>query len=177
MTFGRQIPGKRKFNTMQRRKELARLLKDNPGLTQREASSLLGVTRETIQNDIKVMTEEMQLQSREHFMMHRDRILRELQGAKIECMDRLNRLSAAHQGSRWMQEWQMLLEKEIRMLGLNAPEKLLIGKGEEIIDKRSRDAAYKAAIAQVGINDDDIIDVEGEEIVEDVPALPGPDET
>ena len=69
---------------------------------------------------------------------------------------RLNKLAKnPHQGSRWLEEWNKLLEKECKILGVYAPDRLLI-KEESQFDKVSEDAAIDAFALSLG---SDIIDI------------------
>jgi DNA-binding CsgD family transcriptional regulator len=164
---------KQKVQRAQRRKKIIMLLRENPGYTHQDLADKLSCNRGTISSDLKAIDAELTIQNREDFdaeltiqnredfMLHRDRILRELQSNKDECMRRLNACSNPAQGSRWMEEWSKLTEKEIRMLGVNMPERLHI-TNEEIASKEDQD---KAVDAVIGFLDEDVIDVEAEEIV------------
>jgi len=67
-------------------------------------------------------------------------------------MRRLNECKSPHQGSRWMDEWNKLVEKEIRMLGLNAPERVMLSIKDDFT-KEERDAAINAALYSMDIID------------------------
>jgi len=159
-----------KLTVEQRHRELIRLLRDNPGVDHQTLADALGVHRATISRDLKTITDNLRMMNSEAWMAHRDRILFEIEQNKQECMGRLSRIKKAHQGSRWMEEWGKLVDKQIRILGLNAPERLLVGDGDTF-DKRDQDAAVQKALASLGINTSDIIDITPEK-----KALPLPNE-
>lgn len=146
---------KHKIQQAQRRKQIIGILRKNPGATHQEMADKLGVNRATISKDLKAIDEELTIQNREDFMLHRDRILREIQANKDVCMTRLQALRDPSKGSRWMEEWGKLCEKEIRMLGVAMPERLHITK-EEVVTKEDKDAAVDAIVEFV---DGDVIDV------------------
>jgi len=153
---------KMRVQRAQRRKEIVMLLREHPGYTHQEMADRLGCTRATISKDLKAIDAELTIQNREDFMLHRDRILREIQANKDLCMAKLLSLAKTpERGSRWMEEWSKLIEKEIKMLGVNMPERLHI-TNEEIASKEDQD---KAVDAVVGFLDEDVIDVEPEEIL------------
>jgi len=138
------------------------LLRENAGYTHQDLADKLGCNRGTISSDLKAIDAELTIQNREDFMLHRDRILREIQANKEKCMRRLEALASdPSRGSRWMEEWSKLIEKEIKMLGVNMPERLHI-TAEEVASKEDQD---KAVDAVIGFLDDDVIDVEAEEVV------------
>jgi DNA-binding MarR family transcriptional regulator len=143
-------------------------IKENPGLSHAELAEIVGCDRSTIARDLRAISDELRIQTTEDFMLHRERVLREVQANKDECMRRLNACKNPAQGSRWMDEWNKLIEKEIRMLGLHAPEKLMLSIKDEF-SKEERDAAVNAALAGM----DDVIDV----LPESIRSLPAPKET
>jgi predicted transcriptional regulator len=146
---------KKRMKLAERRKRVAEAMRENPTATQSEIAKLVGVDHATISRDIKVITEEYRLQTSEAFMVHLDRTLRELETMKGVCVNRLNRLkSEAHRGTRWMEEWTKLQQLEIKLLGLNAPEKFIVEKHDGFT-KQEKDDAMKAALGL----DDDIIDI------------------
>ena len=155
---------KQKVQRAVRRKKIIMLLRENAGYTHQDLADKLGCNRGTISSDLKAIDAELTIQNREDFMLHRDRILRELQGNKDECMRRLSACKNPAQGSRWMEEWSKLTEKEIRMLGVNMPERLHI-TAEEVASKEDQD---KAVDAVIGFLDDDVIDVEADEVVQQI---------
>jgi hypothetical protein len=146
------------------------LLRENPGYTHQDIADKIGCNRGTVSSDLKAIDAELTIQNREDFMLHRDRILREIQHNKEKCMRRLEALAGdPARGSRWMEEWSKLVEKEIRMLGVNMPERLHI-TNEEIASKEDQD---KAVDAVVGFLDEDVIDVEAEVVVPQITQIAG----
>jgi len=145
----------------ERRRKIISMIQDNPSLTQNEIAEIFGVNRATISRDIKTITEELKVQNVEAWMMHRDRVLGEIRAKKELCNSRLMTLkNSPHQGSRWLEEWNKLVDKEIRILGLNSPERLMIGK-DETFDKTRQDKAIDAMMLSI---DNDIIDIESEDV-------------
>lgn len=146
---------RKKLQMADRRKRVAQAMRDNPSATMKEIGEIVGCDHTTVSRDVKVITEEYRLQTSEAFMIHLDRSLREIEIMKDVCINRMNRLkSQAHQGTRWMEEWTKLKQLEIKLLGLNAPEKFIVEKHDGFT-KQERDDAIKAAL---GI-DDDVIDI------------------
>jgi DNA-binding MarR family transcriptional regulator len=152
MYTGLIFHNKNRFKHAERRKKIMDAMREHPGLSQLELAEIIGVDRSTISRDMRVIADELRIQTSEDFMIHRDRVLREVQANKDECMRRLSLCKNPHQGSRWMDEWNKLVEKEIRMLGLNAPEKLMLAIKDEF-SKEERDAAVNAALAGIDMID------------------------
>ena len=152
MYRGHLFHNKHKFQLADRRKRLLDCIQANPGLTHAQLGEAVGCDRATISRDLRAIADELKLQTTEDFMIHRDRVLREIHGNKFECMRRLNECKSPHQGSRWMDEWNKLVEKEIRMLGLNAPERVMLSIKDDFT-KEERDAAINAALYSMDIID------------------------
>jgi DNA-binding MarR family transcriptional regulator len=149
---GHIFHNKNKYKNAKRRAQIMEVMREKPGLSQLELAEIIGCDRSTISRDMRTIADELRIQTSEDFMIHRDRVLREIQGNKDECMRRLTLCKNPHQGSRWMDEWNKLVEKEIRMLGLNAPEKLMLAIKDEFT-KEERDAAVNAALAGMDVID------------------------
>jgi hypothetical protein len=145
----------KKISVEQRQREIIRILREDPGINHQAIAEQLGVHRATISRDLRSITENLRMMNSEAWMAHRDRILLEIESNKQECMRRLAGCKKAYQGARWMEEWTKLLDKQIKILGLNAPERFLVNDGETF-DKRDADAAVQKALASLGIN---VIDV------------------
>ncbi len=144
--------GLKKLQIAQRRRKLIDLIRENPDYNTRELAEVLGVNKGTVSRDLKKINEELNMQTTEDFMIHRNRILNEIHIHKKLCMERLQKLHhSPHQGSRWMEEWSKLLEKEIRILGVNAPDKMMIKHSQELT-KEQKDAATNAALGVIEDN-------------------------
>lgn len=155
---GPSLSPKKKFSIQQRRRKILSLIQDNPGIRQIDIAKKLNTTRHTISLDLRKMSEEIKYQNTESWMLQRDRILSELQSKKAVCEDRMQRLSKnPHQGSRWMEEWQKLLDKESKILGVYSPDRLLIKQSTEF-DKDQEDASIDAMLKTMNL-DQKIIDV------------------
>ena len=152
MHRGHLFHNKHKFALADRRKRILDLIQENPGLTHIQIAEAIGCDRATVSRDLRAIADELKLQTTEDFMIHRDRVLREIHGNKFECMRRLQLCTSPHQGSRWMDEWNKLVEKEIRMLGLNAPERVMLSIKDDFT-KEERDAAINAALYSMDIID------------------------
>lgn len=162
---------KKKLSIQQRRKKIIALIQNDPGIKQAEIAKKLGTTRGTVGRDIKQMSEEIKYENTDSFLVQRDRVLAELHQKKAICEDRMQRLSAhPHQGSRWMEEWQKLLDKEAKILGVYSPDRLLI-KDEQTFNKEQEDASIDAMLKSVGAQNDiiDLIPVK-----KSSPKLPAP---
>ena len=152
------ISPKRRVNIQERRRKVMAMIQNEPGIRQDEIAKKLGFDRATISRDLKAMSEEIKVQNIDSFMVHRDRILTELHQKKAICEDRLQRLSShPHQGSRWMEEWQKLLDKECKILGTYSPDRLII-KDEQSFSKDQEDASIDGLIKASGA-EIDIIDL------------------
>lgn len=149
---------KKRFNVQERRKRLIAMIGDNPSITQAEMADALNVDRSTVSRDLKTLSEEMKIQNQEGWALHRERFLREVQTKASLCEERLKSLAhAPTKGSRWIEEWRKLKDMEAKVMGLYAPDRLLI-KEEQSFDKDQEDATIDAALAAVQF-DDSIIDI------------------
>jgi len=147
--FGTISP-KRRLGIQERRRKILAMIQNDPGIRQEDMAKKLKCDRGTVSRDLKAMSEEVKLHNTDAWMLQRDRVLSEIHEKKALCEDRLQRLSKkAHQGSRWMEEWQKLLDKEARILGLYAPDRLLI-KQEQTFDKKQEDASIDAMMKAAG---------------------------
>lgn len=155
--------------TMHKRRELVvEIMIKEPGIQQDEIARRMGVDRSTISRDLKALTEQMKIQNSEAFLMERQRILNEIRINKQECMNRLSRLSEAHRGSRWMEEWTKLVNLEVKILGVASPDHLVIEEKAKF-DKAQEDAAIDAVI---GTFVDDVIDITPNKDDDDKKQLP-----
>jgi len=57
-------------------------------------------------------------------------------------------------GTRWIEEWTKLIEKEAKILGIYSPDRKIIAHIDTSFTKEQRDAAVKAALLV-----EDVIDV------------------
>jgi 4-hydroxy-3-methylbut-2-en-1-yl diphosphate synthase IspG/GcpE len=152
---------RRKLNVYQRRKQIMEILRKEPTMTQRDIAQRIGVNKSTINSDMKAMNEMLNVENLDAWAIHRQRVLREVEFNKLECMDRLNRCGKAHQGARWMEEWGKLLEKEIKILGLASPEKVMI-HNETTIKTAEADAAVNGVIKSMEVNANNVkVDEDG----------------
>lgn len=151
-----KIPRLKKVRVAQRRQKLIQLIRENPDYNQQELAESLGVNKSTVSRDLRTINEELNMQTAEDFMIHRQRILSELEANKAVCMEKLEKLkNSPHQGARWMEEWSKIQEKIIRMYGLYAPDKMMIKHSQEF-SKKQKDAAVDAAIGALPENEETI---------------------
>jgi predicted transcriptional regulator len=149
---------RKRFNVQERRKRIIAMIGEDPGITQGQMAEALNIDRSTVSRDLKTLSEELKIQNQEGWLVHRERVLHELNTKQSLCEDRLKRLEKhPHQGSRWLEEWRKLKDMESKILGLYAPDRLLI-KEEQTFDKTETDASIDAAIAAASF-DDSIIDI------------------
>lgn len=141
---------KKKLSVYYRRQKIMQMLAQNPNKLQNDIAKELGVDKSTISNDIKEMNESLNVENVDAWAIHRVRVLREIEANKMECMDRMKKLKP-HQGARWMEEWGKLIEKEIKILGLSSPEKLMVHQ-ETIIKTEEHDAAVKGVMKSLEVN-------------------------
>lgn len=144
MAYKLTLPTKLKI--ADRRAQMLKLMKENPGILHTELAKLLGVDRSTVQRDLKIMTEEMNLQNRDDFLAHQKRLLEDIQVKKALCMEKLEGCSSPTQGARWMEEHTKLVTLECKLLSMFSPEKILdqIDKKDKRVGKAERDAAVAA---------------------------------
>lgn len=149
----------------ERRKKIIEMMQKFPGISQGEIAETLHIDRSTVSRDLKNLSEELKIQNNEAWNVMRENTLLEIQMKKRLCEDRLKRLEKhPHQGSRWLEEWQKLVDKECRILGFYSPDRLLI-KEEQQFDKDQADAAVDAVLKSIEA-DNDVIDI--------TPKLPEP---
>jgi transposase len=131
----------------ERRVKVAAFLKKNPYIRHAVIAKALGVSRSTITRDIREMNEELKAQTMDDFMVQRKRVLNEIQKMKRKCMRSLDKFTDKTKGSRWVEEWSTLVEKECKILGLYAPERIFVGAalGGEISPEQ-KDAAVDAVV-------------------------------
>ena len=157
------ISPKRKMAIQERRRKILAMMQNDPGIRQMDIAKKLKVDRSTIGHDLRSMSEEIKLHNTESWQIQRDRILAEIHQKKAVCEDRMQRLSKhPHQGSRWMEEWQKLLDKESKILNIYSPDRLLIEEKQQF-SKEQEDAAIDAMMKSIGGLDDAIELVAGKD--------------
>jgi len=147
---------KKRIAMAERRRKVLKVIQEDPSTTQDQLATMFGVNRSTISRDFKTITEELNTQSLEGWTLHRERILREIQSNKDLCMAKLEKLKKyPERGSRWMEEWSKLVQKEIRILGVESPERLMLESTKEF-SKLEEDAAIDAALIHIN---ESVIDI------------------
>jgi hypothetical protein len=158
---------KRELVLYQRRKLVAQFLKKNPYVRHATIAKALDVSRSTITRDIREMNEEIKRETLDDMLIQRKRVLNEIQKMKRRCIRNLNKYVDKTKGSRWVEEWSTCVEKECKILGLYAPERIFIGAalGGEITPQQ-KDAAVDAVVRLIMNNAE----------TGTIPQLPAPDE-
>ena len=145
-----------------RRKEVLKIFRKNPYIRSEDIAKTLGVERRTINNDIQELTEELKNENPQNWHMHRERMLLNLQKMMKRCIKKLDMCRGATSGTRWVEEWTKLFEKEAKIVGVYSPDRSVIGHVDltNIIGKEQRDAALNALILG---QQKDIIDITPDE--------------
>lgn len=148
----------RELSKEARRKEVLEIFRKKPHVRTSMVAETLGVNRSVINNDMKELTEELKKQNPLEWHMHRERMLLSLNKMMKKCMNKLSLCRGATSGSRWVEEWTKLFEKEAKILGIYSPDRSVVGHVnlDETIGKEQRDAALKALILG---QEKDIIDI------------------
>lgn len=134
-----------------RQAKVAEIFIENPYITPLEIAEMLSVSSEVIDKDVKEMTKRLNKVSVNTYEMHRERILKEISNMKSECRTKLRRCRGAQAGTRWVEEWTKLTEKECKILGIYAPKRAMamvahVGDGGELLSKERRDAVIDAML-------------------------------
>lgn len=169
---------KRDIVLYERRKKVAQFLKKNPYISHQTMADALNVSRSTITRDIRDMNEELKRQTMDDLMVQRKRVLNEIQVMKRKCVRSLKKYTDKTKGTRWVEEWSTLVEKECKILGLYAPERIFVGAslGGEITPDQ-KDAAVDAVVSVIMENmkdsgiaqlpsPDEVIDVTGARVAD-----------
>lgn len=119
-----------------------------PGIRQQEMADILGYTRGRISQVMSTITEEWKNERLASFEIDLTRRLREIEGIKKICKDRLKRCAKPETGSRWVEMHLKAISMEAKILGLNAPDIHEI-RAKESITKEERDAAAVAMMKQI----------------------------
>ena len=152
------VSPKANLTIQERRKKIVAMIQDDPSVSQAAIGEALGVDRSTVSRDLKRLSEELKIQNQEGWALHRERVLHEIETKKQLCNDRLKSLAKnPTQGSRWVEEWRKLADMEAKIMGLYAPDRVLI-QDEQSFDKTQADAAVDAAMAEAGFGVD-VIDI------------------
>jgi DNA-binding CsgD family transcriptional regulator len=161
MNQGSRNLTKKKLAGIDRQHRILEHLRADPSLTNAQLAAMLGVDKATISKDLRNLSEEFKTSNISNFELQRERILNEIRMNKIECMRRLRGLGD-REGSRWMEEWTKLTEKEMKIVGIGTNETLTIERGKSF-DKIQHDAAIAAMMKMqaAGIPiDDDVVEAE-----------------
>ena len=140
-----------------RRKEVLRIFREKPYVRAADIAKTLDVQTKVISRDIRELTEELKKENPEVWYMHRERMLLDLNKMMKACKKKFDLCRGATSGSRWIEEWTKLFEKEAKILGVYAAEKTVHAHVNvaDVISKEQRDASIRALILgqQKGIID------------------------
>jgi len=130
-----------------RRKEVIRIFRENPHIRSSDVAKTLNVSLDTIALDLRELTEELKRENPENWHMHRERMLLGLNRMMKACEDKFELCRGATSGSRWVEEWTKLFEKEAKILGIYSAERTVVGHVDlQVISKEQRDASIDALI-------------------------------
>jgi len=144
-----------------RRKEVLRIFREKPHIRASEIAKTLNVTSATISRDLQELTEELRIENPKIWHVHRERMLLSLNRMMKACIDKFELCRGATSGSRWIEEWTKLFEKEAKILGVYSAEKSIHAHVnlDDIVGKEQRDAAINALIRK----QENIIDITPDE--------------
>jgi len=140
-----------------RQSDVARILSENPYMKHSEIAAILKVSQTTISKDVNEINRTLHNETMIMTFIHRNRLLEEIRRKKRLCSERLAE-SRGMKGTRWLEEWTKLVEKECKILGIYSPDKRIIAHIDTgKFSKEERDAAVRAALLV-----EDVIDVDPE---------------
>ena len=150
------IPSNSKLIKLQRQTKISRILSKNQYISHGEIAEMLGISAVTVGKDIAEMNNQLSKETMFSTFVHRARILQEISEKKRLCSERLASFSnSPTKGSRWLEEWTKLIEKECKILGIYSPDKRIVAHIDTAnFSKEEKDAAVKAALLV-----EDVIDV------------------
>ena len=134
-----------RFIVESRRRAVALLMKDNPYMTQASIARKLKTSTTNINDDVKAITTRMRREQAEGYEIYREKTLQEIAAIKQRCLDRYDG-NIKKASSRWLEVWLQAVEKEAKLLGLNAPERKIIDTEITVQSKEERDAVIDAYI-------------------------------
>jgi hypothetical protein len=111
---------------VERRRRLIELVREHPDWDQQMLADTLKVNKSTVSRDLRIINEEFKIVNSEHWLLHRDRVLKEIKEQKEECLRRLRGCTKPHQGARWQEEWTKLMQNEAKILGINSPSHIMV---------------------------------------------------
>jgi DNA-binding Lrp family transcriptional regulator len=160
------VTGKNLIESEITRNEILRLFREDPNISQEAIAATLGISISTVVKHIATMREKLHDERMQAYDIYLSNQLAELHEIKKECRRRLEGCKNAASGSRWLEMQLKAMEKEARLLGLNAPERSIVANVR--VTKEQRDAAVKAAQRQMDVpsiptTKADVIDAEIED--------------
>jgi DNA-binding CsgD family transcriptional regulator len=154
----------RNIIAMDRRQKIVTLLFRNPAITNAEIAELVGVTPNTVAQDIRIIKDEFKAERVSKIETHLYRQVLEIEKLKRECWDRLSGCKAATTGSRWAEMILRALHQQAQLLGLNDAGKRM-GRAEEAaegnVTPRLKDEQESAAVNAVVAAFNNAIPVDG----------------
>lgn len=144
-----------RFQKLQRQTNIAKILSKNPHVTHADIAEMLGVSQTTVNKDVGEINRALHNETMISAFIHRNRVLQEIAKKKQLCSERLAQFVDPSKGTRWIEEWTKLLEKECKILGIYSPDRKIVAHIDSgRFTKEEKDAAIKAALLV-----EDVIDV------------------
>ena len=135
-----------RFQKLQRQTRIAKILAKNPYAMHDEIADILNVSVSTVNKDINEINNALNQETMISTFVHRKRILEEINTKKRLCSEKFAQCRGATAGTRWIEEWTKLIEKEAKILGIYSPDKKIVAHIDTSFTKEQRDAAVKAAL-------------------------------
>jgi predicted DNA-binding transcriptional regulator YafY len=143
-----------RFKKLQRQNRIAKVLAKNPYTRHDEIADMLNVSVTTVNKDVNEINTALNQETLISTFIHRQRILEEINSKKRLCSEKFAQCRGAMAGTRWIEEWTKLIEKEAKILGIYSPDRKIVAHIDTSFTKEQRDAAVKAALLV-----EDVIDV------------------
>lgn len=131
-----------------RHSEVLKIFKEKPHVRTSDIAKTLNVSSDLISRDIRELTEELKQTNPQAYLLHRERMLLKLNKMMKKCENKLKLCRGATSGTRWIEEWTKLFEKEAKILGIYSPDKTVHAhiNLEDVISKEQKDAAIRGLI-------------------------------
>lgn len=146
------------YNKHKKLNKIMKILSDKPYSTSSEISEITGLTPSVVSRYVNEINSVLQKETMISAFVHRNRILNEITMKKRLCSEKLAQCRGATSGTRWIEEWTKLTEKECKILGIYSPDRKIVAHiDSDVFTKEQIDSAVRAALLVK-----DIIDVEPE---------------
>jgi len=140
--------------------DIIKFKQQNPYATDTFIGKALGISPGIVQTSIDRAAKEFKIEKIRSYEFY----VREMQERLDKvCYESMSRHEASDKSSsKWLEIYQMGLEKQIKLLGLNAPTEIYINQKVEIESKEDRDKVIAAFFAA------DHIDIDETRLIEDI---------